>query len=147
MDGENNGKSLLKWMIWRYPYFWKHPTSLFRGMDFFGDKPKKNTRTTHSWPEMCGIWKNAKRSSWGAAFLSIFFGYSPNSKPLKKKHHLVQPKKITNWSCYLPNTSSRGVVGSSRGPTNEVVPEFLRWSFLPGPGESWSCPTRRFIDG
>ena len=20
-----NGKSLLKWMIWGYPYFWKHP--------------------------------------------------------------------------------------------------------------------------
>ena len=25
IDGENNGKPLLKWMIWGYPYFWKHP--------------------------------------------------------------------------------------------------------------------------
>ncbi len=25
MDGENNGKTLLKWMIWGYPYFCKHP--------------------------------------------------------------------------------------------------------------------------
>ena len=29
MDGENNGKTyektLYKWMIWGYPYFWKHP--------------------------------------------------------------------------------------------------------------------------
>ena len=25
MDGENNGKNLLKWMIWGYTYFWKHP--------------------------------------------------------------------------------------------------------------------------
>ena len=28
MDGENNGKpmkTLLKWMIWGYHYFWKHP--------------------------------------------------------------------------------------------------------------------------
>ena len=28
MDGENNGKPLLlKWMIWGYHYFWKHPYS------------------------------------------------------------------------------------------------------------------------
>ena len=25
MDGENNGKPLLKWMIWGYHYFRKHP--------------------------------------------------------------------------------------------------------------------------
>ena len=25
MDGENNGKPLLEWMIWGYHYFWKHP--------------------------------------------------------------------------------------------------------------------------
>ena len=25
MDGENNGKPYLKWMIWGYHYFWKHP--------------------------------------------------------------------------------------------------------------------------
>ena len=25
MDGENNGKPYLKWMIWEYPYFRKHP--------------------------------------------------------------------------------------------------------------------------
>ena len=25
MDGENNGKSLLKFMIWGYHFFWKHP--------------------------------------------------------------------------------------------------------------------------
>jgi len=25
MDGENHGKTLSKWMIWGYPYFWKHP--------------------------------------------------------------------------------------------------------------------------
>ena len=25
MDGENNGNSLLKWMIWGYHYFRKHP--------------------------------------------------------------------------------------------------------------------------
>ena len=25
MDGENNGKPYLKWMIWGYPYIWKHP--------------------------------------------------------------------------------------------------------------------------
>ena len=25
MDGENNGKTLLKLMIWGYHYFWKHP--------------------------------------------------------------------------------------------------------------------------
>ena len=24
MDGENHGKTLLKWMVWWYPYFWKH---------------------------------------------------------------------------------------------------------------------------
>ena len=28
MDGENKGKPLLKWMIWGYPYFWKHPSVL-----------------------------------------------------------------------------------------------------------------------
>ena len=27
MDGENKWKTLLKWMIWGYPYFWKHPYS------------------------------------------------------------------------------------------------------------------------
>ena len=25
MDGENNGKTLLNWMIWGYHYFWKPP--------------------------------------------------------------------------------------------------------------------------
>ena len=25
MDGENHGKTLLKWMIWKYHSFWKHP--------------------------------------------------------------------------------------------------------------------------
>ena len=26
MDGENNGKPYyIKWMIWGYPFFWKHP--------------------------------------------------------------------------------------------------------------------------
>ena len=26
MDGENNEKPyFIKWMIWWYPYFWKHP--------------------------------------------------------------------------------------------------------------------------
>ena len=29
MDGENNGKPLLKWMIWGYPYFQKHPFGCF----------------------------------------------------------------------------------------------------------------------
>jgi len=29
MDGENNGKTLLKWMIWGYHYFWKYPCVFF----------------------------------------------------------------------------------------------------------------------
>ena len=29
MDGENNGKTLLKWMIWGYHYFWKHPFTTY----------------------------------------------------------------------------------------------------------------------
>ena len=29
MDGETNGKPNLKWMIWGYHYFWKHP---YRGI-------------------------------------------------------------------------------------------------------------------
>ncbi len=28
LDGENNGKPLLKWMSWGYHYFWKHPDCL-----------------------------------------------------------------------------------------------------------------------
>ena len=28
MDGENHGKPLLKWMIWGYPYFQKHPLQM-----------------------------------------------------------------------------------------------------------------------
>ena len=27
MDGENNGKPY-KWMMWGYPYFWKHPSKV-----------------------------------------------------------------------------------------------------------------------
>ena len=25
MDGENDGTPFFRWMIWEYPYFWKHP--------------------------------------------------------------------------------------------------------------------------
>lgn len=52
----------------------------------------------------------------------------PNSKPLQVCH-LVQPKKMKNDPVTYQNTSSGGVVGSSRGPTNEVLPEFIRWRF------------------
>ena len=32
MDGENNGKPQLKWMIWgAHPYCWKHPFSFREG--------------------------------------------------------------------------------------------------------------------
>ncbi len=36
MDGLQ-WKTLLKWMIWRYPYFWKHPNDF--QLLFFGDAP------------------------------------------------------------------------------------------------------------
>jgi len=48
MDGENNGKAVLKWMIWGYHSFWKHKnmelwfrrfSSFAKGMIFFWVKP------------------------------------------------------------------------------------------------------------
>ena len=35
MDGENNGKTLLKFMIWgAHPFFWKHPYGKFAPLFF-----------------------------------------------------------------------------------------------------------------
>ena len=43
MDGENNGKpmkTLLKWMIWGYHYFWKHPDGSIHSADRMNNKTK-----------------------------------------------------------------------------------------------------------
>ena len=34
MDGENNGKTLLKWMIWGYHFFWEKNTYCSAGGGF-----------------------------------------------------------------------------------------------------------------
>ncbi len=50
MDGENHGKSLLKWMIWgKNPYFWKHPGTN-KGF-FFGYGPRA---PGFQWPPCLG---------------------------------------------------------------------------------------------
>ena len=33
-------KTLLKWMIWEYPYFWKHPYTVNMYFFFFSDAPR-----------------------------------------------------------------------------------------------------------
>ena len=55
MDGENNGKPLLEWMIWGYHYFWKHPC-IRHFHDYLERGPKQ--------PDPCGGLDNASHGYW-----------------------------------------------------------------------------------
>ena len=69
MDGENNGKPLLKWMIWgKTHYFWKHPCTEFC--------PNQRHR-------------NLKPNSMGRFFVSTIVDFEPLDFAVHHSHWLL----------------------------------------------------------
>ena len=76
MDGENNGKPLLKWMIWRFfPYVWKHP---FGEICFTFDRHLKQIQVkTASLPLKIGPTSPPKKETQKSTpFATNFFRFS-----------------------------------------------------------------------
>ena len=44
-----NGKSLLKWMIWGYPYFWKHPNRASTKVDLQAQRGLESHSLADAW--------------------------------------------------------------------------------------------------
>ena len=79
MDGENHGNPYQKWMIWGYPYFWKHPFVFF--VFFFPRHLKDISNLFRASPPQTNdvhFWKLLARKIWRSPWnIALSFGCYP----------------------------------------------------------------------
>ena len=132
MDGLQ-WKSLLNWMIWGYPYFWKHPCIARSFLQHKTQTIKQPLRLLHS----CGTWKatnkNPKDDHWKIPITSSMRVLYTSSKYGHFFHFFRGKKK---W-CYL---FSEEAVNSFVFDTNTLEDVWiLAWPSDP-PSHLSGCP-------